>query len=238
MIFTELGFDDVYDNFPSRWNYAQSRLIDLNNRGEIEKFIKFYLHPERILEESDEKLISETIEIVNKYLLHDGFRVILKETNIEIEKLDGSIVESKEIKKINNDFILEHIEKCENKIKNKDFSGAITSSRSLLESILKYLYKEIFKEEAGNKKLPDLYSEVVKKLKIHNTSEIDDGLKKIAGGLNASVIGISEVRNRSSDSHGGINLKYKVEEHHALLVVNATKTITQFLFQSYKKQNK
>ena len=92
--------------------------------------------------------------------------------------------------------------------------------------------------EARDKKIPELYGDVVKKLNIHSTSEIDRGLKKMAGGLNATIVGISEVRNKSSDSHGILDLKYKLGEHHALLVVNATKTIVQFLFESYKKQSR
>ena len=235
-IFKKLGFDDVYEeDFGTRWYYARERLTSLNEQDKIEEFIKYYLHPQKLLEWNEGCKIN-AVEIVNRYLRFDGFQIVLSDTNIEIEKLDGSTIKTKEIEEINNSFILEHSKKCEKKIQQKDFSGAITSARSLLESVLKYIHKEVLQTGAKNMELPRLYKDVAKELKIHNTSEIDQGLKKIAGGLNASVIGISEVRNKSSDSHGGLDLKYKVEEHHALLVVNAAKTIALFLFQSYKKK--
>ena len=133
-----------------------------------------------------------------------------------------------------SEFISDNVAKCEERIQSKDFSGAVTSARSLLESVLKHLYKEMFTQEAHNLDLPELYKQVSKELNLHPTSsKLDEGLKKITGGLHTAVVGLSEVRNEASDAH---SLKYAIEEHHAVLVVNNAKTICQFLYQSYKKQ--
>ena len=237
-IFNELGFSGVYGKeFPARWYYAQERLTTLNEKGQIDKFLKYFLHPQNLLG-LEEGVQNKIYDIVNRYLVHDGFCVKSTETDIIIEKLDGSLVKTEKIQKVNNQFIIENATKCEDRIKSGDFSGDITSAHSLLESVLKYVYKDIFSVNPENLNLPDLYKEVVKKLNIHATSNLDNGLKKVAGGLNTCVVSISEIRNKSSDGHGGSELKYRVEEHHALLVVNAAKTIAQFLFESHKKQMK
>ena len=235
-IFNELGFTDEYnESFGTRWYYAHNRLTTLNEHNRIDTFIKHYLHPQNLLEWNSQN-VEKIIGIVNNYLQLDGFRVALLDTSIRVEETNISIVKAEDIEKIDNDLIHEQIQKCENRIVQGDFSGAITSARSLLESVLKYIHKELFQAEAGNKDLPALYKKVTKKLRIHNISKVDNGLQKIAGGLNAAVVGLSEVRNKSSDSHGETDLKYRVNRHHALLVVNAAKTIAQFLLQSYKKQ--
>ena len=235
VIFNELQFNDEYgEGFPTRWYYAQERLQYMNNQDRIQDFIKHYLRPQNLID-WDKESINGIFETINKYLKYDEYKIYLTDKDIKIEKTDGSIVEAPQIEGINNDYIIENVRKCEKRIQEGDLSGAVTIARSLLESVLKHLYKEIFTQEAHNLDLPELYKQVSKELNLHPTSsKLDEGLKKIAGGLHTAVVGLSEVRNEAGDAHP---LKYNIEEHHAVLVVNNAKTICQFLYQSYKKQN-
>lgn len=248
-VFRELGFNDIHGNGGvvtvqdtgekltiSKRSYAEKRLENLNQQDRIQDFVQYYFDPEKLKRENwRDELIEKVLKQVNKFLEKDGYVVKIIGQDVKIERTDGSIVETPQIEEINIDYILSNIQKCETRIQSKDFSGAVTSARSLLESVLKHLYKEIFTQEAHNLDLPELYKQVSKELNLHPTSsKLDEGLKKITGGLHTAVVGLSEVRNEAGDAHP---LKYTIEEHHAVLVVNNAKTICQFLYQSYKKQN-
>ena len=49
------------------------------------------------------------------------------------------------------------------------------------------------------------------------------------------INGLDEVRNEYGDAHGKSKKNYRPETRHALLAINAARTITEFLLSSYKK---
>ncbi|MGG3940970.1 abortive infection family protein [Peribacillus psychrosaccharolyticus] len=63
--------------------------------------------------------------------------------------------------------------------------------------------------------------------------KLDKALKEVLTGLIKVVSGISEIRNKRGDSH---LVKSKIDRHHALMVVNAAKTVVTFLFSTYQYQ--
>jgi len=143
------------------------------------------------------------------------------------------------IKNINHKFIQENIEKCDKKIMDGDYSGAITNARSLVETILIHIKFELTgKEEKFNGDLNLLYKETSKKLNlsIDKNKKIEDSLKKIISGLFSVVSGITELGSDLGDRHGKSAKKYSTEKHHAILVVNSAKTFTEFIFNSFEKQ--
>lgn len=145
------------------------------------------------------------------------------------------------IKDINHSFIQEHIEKCDKKIIDEDFSGAITNARSLVETILLHIESELFKtDEKFNGDLNSLYKKISKELNlsVDKNRKIDNSLKRIISGLFSIISGIAELGNDLGDRHGKATKKYISERHHAILVVNSSKTFTEFIFSSYEKQNK
>jgi hypothetical protein len=75
-------------------------------------------------------------------------------------------------------------------------------------------------------------------LSVDKNKKIDDSLKKIISGLFSIISGIAELGNDLGDRHGKANKNYIAERHHAILVVNSAKSFTEFIFSSYKKQNK
>ena len=58
---------------------------------------------------------------------------------------EAELVETNALENIDFEYIQEQVKKCNNKIAEKDFEGAITNSRTLLESICLY----IFEKKAG-----------------------------------------------------------------------------------------
>lgn len=140
-------------------------------------------------------------------------------------------------KKLTIDYIKKALDNCDRRIGNQEYDAAIADAKTLLEAVFKEIL-QIYKIEYHSDKKPFtlLKKEVLHQLNIKTDSSYDQTLKKIVSGLNAIIDSISEIRNSGSNSHLP---KINVPPHHAILTVNATKTIVSFLFQSYEyQQNK
>jgi hypothetical protein len=170
----------------------------------------------------------------------------LKESEPEITQIDfypdfeledeTDLVETESLERIDFEFIQDQIKKCNDKIAEKDFDGAVTNSRTLLESICLYIYekKEGDYDYKGN--LIKLYKDVSNILNMTPFDYSDDYLKQILSGVFSIINGVSGLRNNYSDAHGSSPKKtYKIDARHAILTVNLSKTIAEYLFLSYEK---
>lgn len=135
----------------------------------------------------------------------------------------------------NSQFIEEQILKCNKKIENKDYDGAITNARSLLEAILIELEKNFYDNPPKyDGDLIKLYKNVQKALKLDPArQDINQPLKQILSGLINIVSGLSSMRNKMSDAHPRT---YNPSKHHAVLAVNAAKTLSNFILETFKYQ--
>jgi hypothetical protein len=80
-----------------------------------------------------------------------------------------------------------------------------------------------------------LYKEVQSLLNLDPSKYDVAAIKQILSGLVSITNGIAAFRNSSSDSHA---LKFIPEKTHALLAVNASMTICDFLFATFQYQLK
>jgi hypothetical protein len=82
--------------------------------------------------------------------------------------------------------------------------------------------------------LPKLYRRVQKLLNLDPArTDISDSLKQILSGLVNVVSGLAPLRNKMGDAHVRT---YKPDRHHAKLAVNAAKTVTDFIIDSFEYQ--
>jgi hypothetical protein len=116
--------------------------------------------------------------------------------------------------------------------------GAITSARSLLESILKYILdeQEIDHNEAAE--LPELYREVAKSLNLAPENHQEQIFKQILGGASGIVSGLGALRNKLGDAHGKSKKSVKPSERHSELAVNLAGSMAIFLFKTFKEKDK
>ncbi len=162
--FNSLGFNDEYRrDFPSRRDYTETRLQELNKHGRIIDVINAYFNPINFI--GKENSLNYLVDSTNKYLEFDGYKIEIRNRKVRIIAIVDEILETKEIYKLNNEIIRENIEKCDKRIEEGDFSGAITSARTFLESLLLFIYKESNKESKKedykfNGDLPRLYKDV------------------------------------------------------------------------------
>lgn len=187
------------------------------------------------------KLSEEDITVILN-AVHVVYPVIDRE--IEINNLEFHIdpeltipantVSKRRIQDIDFDYIHEQIKKCDEKLLTHDFEGAVTNSRTLLESILKYILEKGHISYDDSENVPKLFKKVSEYLGMDPKQYESQALKKIISGSFNIIQGLNEIRNDYSDAHGkSPNKKYKINERHTVLCVEITKSLTNFLYSSF-----
>ena len=162
--FNEFGSEDSYGaGFPSRWNYAEKKLREFNDTAVMKAIILTAIDPRQFLSKNHD--INAAVKHLNQFLEFDNYELRPVGKKWEVYKLGGTQIElsppyenSVEITHI---FIDEQIQKCDRKLAEGDFDGAITNARSLVEAVLSAIEKEFDSsppEYDGN--LPKLYKRV------------------------------------------------------------------------------
>ena len=113
--------------------------------------------------------------------------------------------------------------------------GAITSARTLIESILKYILDEQGIEYNDGAELPDLYKEVAKSLNLAPEQHQEQIFKQILGSASGVVSGLGALRNKLGDAHGKSKKSVEPSERHSELAVNLAGSMTIFLFKTFKE---
>lgn len=123
--------------------------------------------------------------------------------------------------------------------KESDPEGAITSARTLIESVLKHILDDQAIQYNESADLPVLYKEVAKSLNLAPELHNEGIFKQILGGVSSVVTGLGALRNKLGDAHGKSKTNVKPSVRHSELAVNLAGSMAVFLFKSYseKKDN-
>lgn len=130
------------------------------------------------------------------------------------------------------EYIQTYWEKAKSKIE-LDPEGAITNSRTLLESCLKYILDSLNVSYKDNGDLNVLYKAARIELKLAPEQYSEDNFVKILSGCASVVGGLAAIRNDLSDSHGKKIKHSKPAPRHARLVVNFAGAMSEFLIDTY-----
>jgi hypothetical protein len=231
-LFNEFGANDVYGpGFPSRWFYTEGKIRSINGTHHLSDLIREILDPRDWIE--SKKSPEEAVAYLNEYLKFDGYEIIQDGEFYVIHSLAGGAITfeypSQTSKMINKAFIDQQVDKCDKKLEENDYDGAITNARSLLEAVLCDVEQEIspVSPPSYNGDLVKLYKRVQKLLNLEpERTDIAGSLKQVFGGLASIVAGLSSLRNKMSDAHVR---SYQPAKHHAFLVVNSAKTLSTFI---------
>ena len=133
--------------------------------------------------------------------IHDELAPLLDATEKKspnpIEKTMDSILESPSYESVS---VYWH--KCLERAQT-DPEGAVTSARTLVETVLKHLVTDLNIEvERKNPDFPELYSLVAKRLNLSPQNHKEKLIKGIISSCNTVVSGIGELRNLYGDAHG------------------------------------
>lgn len=236
--FNELGRDDVYDQgFPSRHIYAEDCIREFIRASKIARVIEAAVDPRHFLDFRTS--VDDAVTYLNKYLAYDGYALRRSGNQFRLGQLGGRLVQIdaavNSLDPLSQEFIEEQIEKCDRKIQENDYDGAITNARSLLESVLHDLEGRLVDEPPEHDgDLQKLYKRVQKLLNLEpSRADISNALKQVLTGVTSIVTGIAPLRNKMGDSHAR---SHRPQRHHAKLAVNAARTAADFLLETFEYQ--
>lgn len=113
--------------------------------------------------------------------------------------------------------------------RTSDPEGAITSARTLLESVCKHILDATGTPYDDAADMNTLYRLTAKQLKLAPTQHTEQVFKQILGGCTAVVEGLGALRNRLSDAHGKGKAAVKPAPRHAELAVNLAGALSMYL---------
>ena len=234
--FRPLGFEDRQVKI-SRRAYTNSRLHDINGTDKMKQAVTAALDPRHF--HSTDYALQDAAEYVRIAIRHDGYDVVKRRQKYEVTQLTRELVDVEadfeKIEEVDQEYLTEQIQKCQVKISSGDYDGAITNARSMVEAVLIGVEKDLENdapEYSGD--LLSLYGRVHELLNLDPSAEdLDTNLRQTLQGLISVINGIGGLRNRLSDSHAS---SYRPDKRHAKLVVNASKTFVEFVFETYSYQ--
>ena len=153
----------------------------------------------------------------------------------EVCELQDNVIVGENLNQLSDEFVKEQIKKAEERLNSRDYDGAITTSRTLVERVLEGYCVITGNDISDNKgNLLKLYKEVKEVLNLDpSQKDLSDTLKQILSGLNSVLVGLSGLSNRMGDRH---SRKYKPAKHHAKLAINVANTFCQFIVESHEYQ--
>lgn len=116
-----------------------------------------------------------------------------------------------------------------------DPAGAITSAKTLLETVCKHIIDETG-GAYGNDDLPKLYATAAAALNLAPSQHSETIFKAILGNCQSVVGNLAGIRNKLGDSHGQGKRHVRPKPRHAELAVNLAGTMAMFLVASLQEQ--
>jgi hypothetical protein len=238
--FNEFGANDTYPSaggFPSRWQFVERKLNELNGTAQIARVVEAALSPVRFLDSDFDA--AAAVGYLNRYLAFDGHELVLSGKTYRLQRAGEQLVQVESRLELEDhtsrEFIEEQLSKCDRKLQEADYDGAITNARSLLEAVLFEIEGRLVHERvAYDGDLLKLYKRVQKVMNLDPArADISESLRQILSGLVNVVAGLAPLRNKMGDAHVRT---HKPDRHHAKLAVNAAKTVTDFLVDSLEFQ--
>ncbi len=117
--------------------------------------------------------------------------------------------------------------------RHNDPEGAITSARTLLETVCKRILEEVGGSFGEHDDLPKLYHEAARHLNLAPSQHTEEVFKAILGNCQSVVNDLGTLRNKIGDAHGQGRKPIKPRERHAALAVNLAGAVATFLVETF-----
>ncbi|MFC9519185.1 abortive infection family protein [Nocardiaceae bacterium NPDC056970] len=119
-----------------------------------------------------------------------------------------------------------------------DPEGAITATRTTLESVCKHICDERGAAYADDGDLAKLYKAAAAAMDIAPDQQTEQIIKQILSGVTTVVNGLAAMRNSLSDSHGRGKASVRPAPRHARLAVNIGFAVAGFLIDTHIEKPK
>jgi hypothetical protein len=224
------------------WVFSDSRL-DLKGAPD-DAFLRFLCEMVHPAVRPDSKEAKALATAFNAHLLIDGWELIEgrpisgRATYVARRRPSGAVALPEPVHAadvLSDEYVRELAGKCDSRLASGDLDGSVTVARTLLEAILSELEIRLAGAMGSYKgDLPKQFKQVSKLLRMdEQRSDLDDRFKDVIRGLVMVANGLAPLRNKMSDGHAR---ERKPALHHARVVVNAAKTVSAFLVESYTYQ--
>jgi hypothetical protein len=120
--------------------------------------------------------------------------------------------------------------------RHTDPDGAITSARTLLETVCKRVLDQTETEYDDRDDLPALYKAVAMTLNVAPSQHTEETFKRILGGATSVVEGLGSLRNKIGDAHGHGKRPVRPSARHAQLAVNLAGTVATFIVETWNER--
>jgi hypothetical protein len=120
--------------------------------------------------------------------------------------------------------------------RHTDPAGAITSARTLLETVCKHILDETGGTYTDRDDLPSLYKAVATVLKLAPSQYSEEAFRRILGGATSVVEGLGSLRNKIGDPHGQGRAAVRPLPRHAQLAVNLAGAMATFLIETWQNR--
>jgi len=121
--------------------------------------------------------------------------------------------------------------------RSSDPEGAITSARTLVESVCKHILDEAKVDYDDAADLPKLYKQTAETLRLAPSQHTEQVFRQILGGCTSVIEGLGALRNRLSDAHGKGRSGSKPASRHAELAVNLSGTLANYLLATWETRS-
>lgn len=231
-LFHTIGISTENPDNDSRFYYTLKKLKECNGTHLLDDVLRITLDSRDYVGREDRRV--ETINELNKHFVHDGYRIVLRNSKCHVQSLGSSTIVVKNVEKLSDDFVNEQFQKCEDKLVATDYDGAITNARSLIEGVLGHIHKEVTGSRLqGTGDLKKDYKKVRDLLRMSPDKYTEESIRQVLNGFSSIVQGIDSLSNAMGDRH---RRRFKPARRHAHLVINSAKTIVEFLIDSFKSQ--
>ncbi len=119
-----------------------------------------------------------------------------------------------------------------------DPEGAITVSRTLLESVCKFILDKSGVAYDQGADLPSLYKLTANQLNLAPSQHTEQIFKQILSGCQTVVEGLGALRNREGDAHGKSATASRPAPRHAEFAVNLASAVAAFLVQTWEARKR
>jgi Abortive infection C-terminus len=118
-----------------------------------------------------------------------------------------------------------------------DPEGAITSARTLVETVCKHILEDAGVLYPDDADLPKLWALAAEQLNLAPHQHQEGVFKAILGNCQSVVNNLGAIRNRVGDAHGQGRRPVRPKARHAELAVNLAGTMAAFLVSTWKERS-
>ncbi|MDQ3156729.1 MAG: abortive infection family protein [Actinomycetota bacterium] len=199
----------------------------------------------------EEGLSSLSLDAQRRFLLHlcsyDGYSKYASPSDEDISKLRGMLLSETSPGAIAASDRLSDLDDWEAVSRSWDAAlakvvsdpeGAITATRTTLESVCKHICDERSEPYVDDGDLSRLYKAAARAMDIAPDQHSEQIIKQILSGAVTVVSGLAGMRNSLSDAHGRGKSSTRPAPRHAKLAVNAGFAVAGFLIDSHVEKPK